>query len=350
MDKISVSGFINSANGVLGFSERILKLITLISALPAEHDIPEDNEVETRSLDVYGMMASMYDESDSEDDVSAEECVPAEVVISADDVVDSAEAVDSADCVVVSADCSVSAGGAQISDQPLAFVGELAYEEKIRVLSYDLADKSNILEYKEKLINQASQEKQELLAKLDKELANQEKWRKANMDKNLFKLIDSSYDARTKQRLGFHNLVGDDDWGFGNSKFSVFTPDLEDIGAKPIYNRFDKVDHMKAVPPPMTRNYMPTSNASDDNEDSKANMGIRTLTVSNPLKCYLKKQRHWEANSKTFDKAKDRGIVDIGCSRSMSGNRDKLEDFVAMDGGEVTFGGGVGHDTGKGTY
>ncbi|GJV05118.1 hypothetical protein Tco_1338687 [Tanacetum coccineum] len=174
-------------------------------------------------------------QSDSEDDVSAEECVPAEVVISADDVVDSAEAMDSADCVVVSAegfvsaDYSVSAGGAQISDQPLAFVREvhscplchdskyhsifkqysdlrnqfdatvislnshkeavntferqikhyqknqLAYEEKIRVFSYDLADKSNILEYKEKLINQASQEKQELLAKLDKELANQEK-------------------------------------------------------------------------------------------------------------------------------------------------------------------------------
>ncbi|GJX07571.1 putative ribonuclease H-like domain-containing protein [Tanacetum coccineum] len=286
--------------------------------------IPEDNEVETRSLDVYGMMASMYDESDSEDDVSAEECVPAEVVISADDVVDSAEAVDSADCVVVSAegfvsaDCSVSAGGAQISDQPLAFVGEvhscslchdskyhsifkqysdlrnqfdatvislnshkeavktferqikhyqnnqLAYEEKIRVLSYDLADKSNILEYKEKLINQASQEKQELLAKLDKELANQEKWSKHGQ--NLFKLIDSSMTARTKKGLGFHNLVGDDDWGFGNSEFSVFTTDLEDIGANPIYNRFDKVDHMKAVPPPMTGNYMPTSNASDDNE------------------------------------------------------------------------------------
>ncbi|GKB59576.1 hypothetical protein Tco_0915762 [Tanacetum coccineum] len=72
--------------------------------------------------------------------------------------------------------------------------------------------------------------------------------------------------ARTKKGLGFHNLVGDDDWGFGNSEFSVFTTDLEDIGANPIYNWFDKVDHMKAVPPPMTGNYMPTSNASDDNE------------------------------------------------------------------------------------
>ncbi|GJX87154.1 putative ribonuclease H-like domain-containing protein [Tanacetum coccineum] len=607
--------------------------------------IPEDNEVETRSLDVYGMMASMYDESDSEDDVSAEECVPAEVVISADDVVDSAEAVDSADCVVVSAegfvsaDCSVSAGGAQISDQPLAFVGEvhscslchdskyhsifkqysdlrnqfdatvislnshkeavktferqikhyqnnqLAYEEKIRVLSYDLADKSNILEYKEKLINQASQEKQELLAKLDKELANQEKWSKHGQ--NLFKLIDSSMTARTKKGLGFHNLVGDDDWGFGNSEFSVFTTDLEDIGANPIYNRFDKVDHMKAVPPPMTGNYMPTSNASDDNEivreygkqtsetteiktptgslansndsaffdfsdrssepspkdfssfdssmecsepstsdndsqdstsvkstgsaseetrvtgsilgpyvsnasvpsvsfscnsktkcDNVGSLNKRSLFSnhksstskscfvcgstkhlikdcdyyekrldkgrgsrnndskrktptdvsadrSNPISAdtpisaefpnsadtgkpicadsynsaeasipagyviparrarngrpttpyvqpfshpqrplhrlpshnghfyaylnYLNSFYGESANTKTYDKAKDRGIVDSGCSRSMSGNRDKLEDFVAMDGGEVTFGGGVGHITGKGT-
>nr|GEZ03778.1 ribonuclease H-like domain-containing protein [Tanacetum cinerariifolium] len=36
---------------------------------------------------------------------------------------------------------------------------------------------------------------------------------------------------------------------------------------------------------------------------------------------------------------KDRGIVDSGCSRSMSGNKDKLEDFEHFDGGEVTFGG-----------
>ncbi|GKB75401.1 ribonuclease H-like domain-containing protein [Tanacetum coccineum] len=216
--------------------------------------IPENDDVETRSLDVYGMMASIYDKSDSEDDVSAEEYVPAEVVMSADEVVDSSESVDSTDCVVKTFE-------RQIKHYQN---NQLAYEEKIRVLSYDLADKSNILEYKEKLINQASQEKQELLAKLDKELANQEKWSKHG--KNLFKLIDSSMTARTKQGLGFHNWIGDDDWGFGNSEFSVFTPDLDDIGAKPIYNRFDKVDHMKAVPPPMTGNYMPTSNASDDNE------------------------------------------------------------------------------------
>nr|GEZ00450.1 ribonuclease H-like domain-containing protein [Tanacetum cinerariifolium] len=43
-----------------------------------------------------------------------------------------------------------------------------------------------------------------------------------------------------------------------------------------------------------------------------------------------------------MEKAKDRGIVDSGFSRSMSGNKDKLEDFEHFDGGEVTFGGSTG--------
>nr|GFB17580.1 ribonuclease H-like domain-containing protein [Tanacetum cinerariifolium] len=48
-------------------------------------------------------------------------------------------------------------------------------------------------------------------------------------------------------------------------------------------------------------------------------------------------------------KAKYRGIVDSGCSRSMSGNKDKLEDYKDFDGGEVTFGGSTGKISEKGT-
>nr|GEZ65736.1 hypothetical protein [Tanacetum cinerariifolium] len=46
---------------------------------------------------------------------------------------------------------------------------QLAYEEKIRVLSYEIEEKSNILEYRQKLIDQATQEKQDLMTKLDKD-------------------------------------------------------------------------------------------------------------------------------------------------------------------------------------
>nr|GEZ54483.1 hypothetical protein [Tanacetum cinerariifolium] len=47
--------------------------------------------------------------------------------------------------------------------------------------------------------------------------------------------------------------------------------------------------------------------------------------------------------------AKDKGIVDSGCSRNMSGNKDKLEDFEDFHGGEVTFRGSTGKITGKGS-
>nr|GFC41634.1 ribonuclease H-like domain-containing protein [Tanacetum cinerariifolium] len=50
-----------------------------------------------------------------------------------------------------------------------------------------------------------------------------------------------------------------------------------------------------------------------------------------------------------LDIAKDTGIADSRCSRSMSGNRDNLDDFVDFDGGPVRFGGSNGMITGKGT-
>ncbi|GJS78573.1 putative ribonuclease H-like domain-containing protein [Tanacetum coccineum] len=46
---------------------------------------------------------------------------------------------------------------------------------------------------------------------------------------------------------------------------------------------------------------------------------------------------------------KDLGIVDSGCSRSMTGNKGKLADFVKIKGGTFTFGGGDGKITRKGT-
>nr|GEX38588.1 ribonuclease H-like domain-containing protein [Tanacetum cinerariifolium] len=46
---------------------------------------------------------------------------------------------------------------------------------------------------------------------------------------------------------------------------------------------------------------------------------------------------------------KDIGIVDSGYSKSMTGNKDKLDHFVQVKGGTVTFGGSDGKITGKGT-
>nr|GEV36606.1 ribonuclease H-like domain, reverse transcriptase, RNA-dependent DNA polymerase [Tanacetum cinerariifolium] len=50
-----------------------------------------------------------------------------------------------------------------------------------------------------------------------------------------------------------------------------------------------------------------------------------------------------------LEKAIDKGIIDSSCSRTMSANKDKLEDFEDFDGGEVTFRGSTGKISGKGT-
>nr|GEV75208.1 putative ribonuclease H-like domain-containing protein [Tanacetum cinerariifolium] len=47
--------------------------------------------------------------------------------------------------------------------------------------------------------------------------------------------------------------------------------------------------------------------------------------------------------------AEDEGIFDSGCSRSMTGNKERLDDFQVIQGEKVTFGGDEGRITGKGT-
>nr|GEZ55749.1 putative ribonuclease H-like domain-containing protein [Tanacetum cinerariifolium] len=141
---------------------------------------------------------------------------------------------------------------------------QLAYEEKIRVLSYTLEEKSNILEYRQKLIDQAAQEKQELTTKLDNEIANQAKWN--NSGKSLYKLNDSSMSVRTKRGLGLDKYIREGELGIDDSQFSIFHTNSNDLEGQPIYNRFASVDHMKAVPPSLTGNYMPPSNIPDIDE------------------------------------------------------------------------------------
>nr|GEV42583.1 hypothetical protein [Tanacetum cinerariifolium] len=50
-----------------------------------------------------------------------------------------------------------------------------------------------------------------------------------------------------------------------------------------------------------------------------------------------------------FPDAEDEGVFDNGCSRSMTGNKERLDDFQEFQGRKVTFGGGEGRITGKET-
>nr|GEU99513.1 xylulose kinase-1 [Tanacetum cinerariifolium] len=113
--------------------------------------------------------------------------------------------------------------------------------------------------------------------KLDNHLARTEKWR--NSSKNLFKLIDSSMSIRTKVGLGFTNCIGENELGWDDSAFSVFTTNSEDVEGRPIFHRFAKTDSMKDVPPPLTEYYTSLSDHTDLDE-SQMSYGTKSSTSS----------------------------------------------------------------------
>ncbi|GJQ92616.1 putative ribonuclease H-like domain-containing protein [Tanacetum coccineum] len=130
---------------------------------------------------------------------------------------------------------------------------QLAYEEKIRILKFDLEDKSNLLAYHEKLVANAAQEKQVLQAKLDNEIANTTKWLQSS--KNLVKLIDSSISVKDKVGLGYGSYENE---LYIDNEPRIFDSKPKDWLGKPLYSWFTKEGDMHGVPPPMTGNYMPT--------------------------------------------------------------------------------------------
>nr|GFB67261.1 xylulose kinase-1 [Tanacetum cinerariifolium] len=71
---------------------------------------------------------------------------------------------------------------------------KVIYEEKIRVLEYEVKDKSNLLKYTQKELNEALREKEDLKAKLKKFETS---------SKNLTKVRDSQISAKLKTGLGF---------------------------------------------------------------------------------------------------------------------------------------------------
>nr|GEZ10356.1 hypothetical protein [Tanacetum cinerariifolium] len=119
---------------------------------------------------------------------------------------------------------------------------QLTLEEKIRVLSIELDNTSNLLKHSERINDDFENAKKYLQTKLDNHLVQTEKWR--NSSKNLFRLIDSSI---------------------------VFTTNSEDVEGRPIFHRFAKTDTMKVVPPPLIGDYTSISDHTDLDKSSEIN-------------------------------------------------------------------------------
>ncbi|GJT39388.1 hypothetical protein Tco_0939253 [Tanacetum coccineum] len=152
---------------------------------------------------------------------------------------------------------------------------QLGYEEKIRVLSIELENTTNLLKHSERINVEAEIAKKDLQTKLNNHLAKTEKW--TSSSKNLFRLIDSSMSVRTKVGLGFDKYIRESELGWDDSAFSVFTTNSEEVEGRLLFNRFAKVDSMKAVPPPLSGDYTPLSDHIDLDE-SQMSYGTKSST------------------------------------------------------------------------
>ncbi|GJV43728.1 putative ribonuclease H-like domain-containing protein [Tanacetum coccineum] len=160
---------------------------------------------------------------------------------------------------------------------------QLALEEKIRILTADLGNTTNMLKYTEKLNEQAKLDNMNTKVKLEESNARFDKWKESS--KNLVKLINSSMSSRSKFGLGYGDTFGSDEV-FDLSAPSIFDSCLKDAIEKPLYDWFVKPVGMHAVPPPITGTFMPPSNKPDIDDTqftygSKSNNYVETNSISN---------------------------------------------------------------------
>ncbi|GJS11003.1 putative ribonuclease H-like domain-containing protein [Tanacetum coccineum] len=211
---------------------------------------------------------------------------------------------------------------------------QLALEERIRILTANLENTTNMLKYTEKLNEQAKLEKLNDKVKLEESKARFDKWKDSS--KNLDKLINSSMSSRSKFGLGFGDTFGSDEV-FDLSAPSIFdsSPYIScviDLRKKPLHDRFVKTVGMHAVPPLLTGTFMPPSNNPDLDDTqftygSKSNNYSESNSVSNDF-----------VSCNNSDKSSDSETTDFAsCVSSVKSSSSKTNEPLASVPSSVDF-------------
>ncbi|GJV86235.1 ribonuclease H-like domain-containing protein [Tanacetum coccineum] len=127
---------------------------------------------------------------------------------------------------------------------------------------------------------------------------------------------------------------------------------------KPIVNRVRPANVFQKTHLPSTRPFKKTTVLITKFSNQKVNTakvnavsavgGKRETAVKPSVGCNWRPQRYNWHNDYPHRALKNKGIVDSGCSRHMTGNKAYLAEFQDFNGGPVAFGGSKGYITGKG--
>ncbi|GJX61471.1 hypothetical protein Tco_0294371 [Tanacetum coccineum] len=158
---------------------------------------------------------------------------------------------------------------------------EAVYEEDIAFLKYDVQVKDISIKDLKNQLEEALKEKDDLKLKLEKF---------EESSKNLTKLINSQISAKDKAGLGYDSQMNESE-----VVHSVFNSRESDVDNSPVNDRFKIGEGFHAVPPPYTRNYMPSrpdlSFAGLDDSVYKTKVSETITTASKTSKDNLEKPK-----------------------------------------------------------
>ncbi|GJS92660.1 hypothetical protein Tco_0799628 [Tanacetum coccineum] len=158
---------------------------------------------------------------------------------------------------------------------------EAVYEEDIAFLKYDVQVKDISIKDLKNQLEEALKEKDDLKLKLKKF---------EESSKNLTKLINSQISAKDKAGLGYDSQMNESE-----VVHSVFNSRESDVDNSPVNDRFKIGEGFHAVPPPYTRNYMPSrpdlSFAGLDDSVYKTKVSETETSISKTSKDIIEKPK-----------------------------------------------------------
>ncbi|GJT85048.1 putative ribonuclease H-like domain-containing protein [Tanacetum coccineum] len=129
-------------------------------------------------------------------------------------------------------------------------------------------------------------------------------------------------------------------------KVNTVRPIVNDVRPKTIFHKIHS-----PIRRPFNRTTAPRTNFANQKINTAVNKAVSAIggigkTVVKPsADCIWRPKRNCDDPQKAL---KNKGIVDSGCSRHMTGNKAYLVDYQDYNGGPVAFGGSKGYITGKG--
>ncbi|GJS23559.1 ribonuclease H-like domain-containing protein [Tanacetum coccineum] len=150
---------------------------------------------------------------------------------------------------------------------------------------------------------------------------------------------ESGWSTRDKSGLGYGDQVHNGVLSYENEVFqSVFDSRSSDVEDSPVHDRFANVVGMHVVPPPMTGNYMPSGPFwSDAPIIEEYESESDDEYVIQPSKEQEKPSFAFVNTDNQQRALKNKGIIDSGYFRHMTGNKAYLAEYQDYNGGPVAF-------------